>query len=148
MMDVDEGHSSNVNSEEEDSEMDTQTVKTQSEVFEQMRDLLKSQQLSLKQSLQFLQTKTTKAKMGHLEKNGSKSYEDKNSKRGNDVRSTVENEAERLEDNECRQWSNTSSKSRDGIQICPICGAEFDDPESPEALEEHVAGHWCSSESQ
>jgi len=146
-MEVHERNSS-VNSDEEDDEMESQTVKTQSQVFEQMRDLLKSQQLSLKQNLQFLQAKTMKAKTGLGDKSTSRGSEDKNIKRGSDIKPAVDNESERLEDNECRQWSNASSKSRDGIQICPICAAEFDEPENPEALEEHVAGHWCSSESQ
>jgi len=36
--------------------------------------------------------------------------------------------------------------AEDNYQVCPLCGIELENPENPDALEEHVAGHWCPSD--
>lgn len=118
-----------------------QAVLDQSKKLEEMKSILKAQQHDLRQSLEALQrleaTKPdaeVRSKRLHsasdCEENGKHSHGDSSSQRHRSEPAEPASVEKRLE-----------------VQMCPICGAEFDNPSNPDALEEHVASHWCSSES-
>ncbi|CAL8078143.1 unnamed protein product [Orchesella dallaii] len=122
--------------------------KQQAKFFCQMKDYLLSQQSSLRQHLELLNATVASRK----KKVTSRRQRFVNS--GQSVHPPPKVKPEAVPEirgnnhdidlmNEFHSCSSTE-KSDEDIQVCPLCGVEIEDSENPDALEEHVASHWCS----
>ncbi|ODM97192.1 hypothetical protein Ocin01_09487 [Orchesella cincta] len=131
-----------------DSNSTESLFKQQAKFFCQMKDYLLSQQSSLRQHLELLNATVASRK----KKITSRRQRFNNS--GQSVHPPPKLKPEATPEirgnnhdidlmNEFHSCSSTE-KSDDDIQVCPLCGVEIEDSENPDALEEHVASHWCS----
>jgi len=109
-------------------------IQHQSEFYYNLKQFLQSQQESLRTNLETARKKTEKSVP---------------SPSSNDVGTTGKDEPG-IEGDLLSHGSKveaTALKQKDEIQICPICGMEFDAGSGNDALEIHVTEHWGSSSS-
>jgi hypothetical protein len=134
-----------LSSSDEEADSTQSVFKQQVTYFNQIKQFLMTQQTSLQQNLEILNKKAAKKTETPKTASRKDGSLDKISSKPTDGISDIVSQPNELE--VLKQWSSSSSRKRtDNTHICPLCGMEFESTESSEVLEEHVAGHWCSTD--
>jgi len=118
----------------------------QAEYFDNMKQFLLSQQELLRRNLDNVRDKAEKPLLATKQTTGSEKLEPPKQSTPPHSPSPVSTQT----NGTSKEPSSVAfqPKHKDEIQICPVCGMEFDVEDPPELLETHVAEHWCPTENE